>query len=311
MTYSHMTNLQAGQVIDLKSDHVDTKVILTDQAPPGAGILRPFMKVYGMLFPNAAAKLAWSFFTKPRMRATHSRTDDLLDSAIRVIVNDGEHDLMTYSWGDQDAPIVMLCHGWQSRGTALRMFVPQLLENGYRVVAMDAPAHGESTGDRCNLLGYATSIASVIDTLPNLYGAICHSFGCNSLSYAFTRLRPNREIKRVVLVAMWVRMIDVFRRFQKQVALPEKVFIAIDNHLSETYSVRMVDIDFSKLNLGMQIESIMVVHDKQDPIMPLSDAATLAEHWDNTHVLAPDGYGHFRLVKNPDVIQAITEFIVE
>ncbi len=304
-----MSNPLDGQLIDLPSEHVDTKVILTDQSPPGAGVLRPLMQVYGTLFPKAAAKLAWSFFTKPRMRAVHKRTDELLNSAERNVVNDGDYDLMTYSWGDASAPTILLCHGWQSRGTALRMFVPDLLKHGYRVVAMDAPAHGDSSGDRCNLLAYAKSIAAVMDTLPNIYGAICHSFGCNSLTYAMTRICKERKLKKVVLVAMWVRMIDVFRRFQKQVALPEKVFYSIDQYLFDTYGVRMADIDFSSVDLGAQVDQVMVIHDKTDPIIPLSDAERLAKNWRNTHVLVPDGYGHFRLVKNPDVIRSVVEFV--
>jgi alpha-beta hydrolase superfamily lysophospholipase len=46
--------------------------------------------------------------------------------------------LKGYSWGTGKRNVV---HGWESRGTALRSFVPVLLEKGFRVVAFDAPAH--------------------------------------------------------------------------------------------------------------------------------------------------------------------------
>lgn len=55
--------------------------------------------------------------------------------------------LATYSWGDLDAPVVILVHGFASNARdtwALTGWVHELTDAGYRVLALDQRGHGES-----------------------------------------------------------------------------------------------------------------------------------------------------------------------
>ena len=52
----------------------------------------------------------------------------------------------TYSWGEPGAPAVLLVHGWRSRASAFGRIIEDLTGAGLRVVAYDAPAHGDSGG---------------------------------------------------------------------------------------------------------------------------------------------------------------------
>jgi len=52
----------------------------------------------------------------------------------------------TYTWGEPDAPAVLLVHGWRSRASAFGRIIEDLTKAGLRVVAYDAPAHGASGG---------------------------------------------------------------------------------------------------------------------------------------------------------------------
>ena len=61
---------------------------------------------------------------------------------IRIRFEGGE--LAVTTWGD--GPAVLLMHGWGGARAQMTGFVDPLLAAGYRVVAYDQPAHGESNG---------------------------------------------------------------------------------------------------------------------------------------------------------------------
>src|SRR4051794_6933179 len=46
------------------------------------------------------------------------------------------------SWGD--GPTIFLVHGWGGHAGQFRSFVPALVQAGYSVIALEAPAHGGS-----------------------------------------------------------------------------------------------------------------------------------------------------------------------
>jgi alpha-beta hydrolase superfamily lysophospholipase len=84
------------------------------------------------------ARAALALFQTPR-RSPH----DLPDATF-VEVN-GER-LATWSYGK--GPTILLVHGWNGHAAQLRAFVSPLVDAGYRVVAFDQPAHGQSSGAR-------------------------------------------------------------------------------------------------------------------------------------------------------------------
>src|SRR5690349_395790 len=57
--------------------------------------------------------------------------------------------LAATAWGE--GPPVLLVHGWAGRGTQLGEFVAPLVAAQRRVVALDAPAHGDSPGTQTNV----------------------------------------------------------------------------------------------------------------------------------------------------------------
>ncbi|MEZ4682380.1 MAG: alpha/beta fold hydrolase [Caldilineaceae bacterium] len=94
-----------------------------------------------------------------------------------------------YSWGS--GPTVLLVHGWAGRGSQLAPLVAPLVNAGYRVVAFDAPAHGDSPGDRTNLL----EVSNLIRTLSQEYAALPQSSATHLAAWPrATRLRGRGPI---------------------------------------------------------------------------------------------------------------------
>ncbi|NUO03188.1 MAG: alpha/beta hydrolase, partial [Saprospiraceae bacterium] len=155
--------------------------------PPSAllGLVRLGFGTAGRVFPDAAARVAYRLFSTPRVRAAHSISDELLESARLFEFMYGHQVLKGYEWGKGEQ-VVLLVHGWESRGTALRGFVPSLIEKGYRVVTFDGPAHGNSDGKRTNIIHFAGAIRAIIRHIGGVHSIITHSFGGASTVFALS-----------------------------------------------------------------------------------------------------------------------------
>jgi hypothetical protein len=91
--------------------------------------------------------LAVEQFFKPRKSEPTTRDIDFLSKGQNLALKCG---LAATAWGD--GPPVLLAHGWESRRSHWSAIVPILAESGYRVIAMDAPAHGDSPGDQVSVV---------------------------------------------------------------------------------------------------------------------------------------------------------------
>jgi pimeloyl-ACP methyl ester carboxylesterase len=70
-------------------------------------------------------------------------------------------ELAVTTWGEK-GPSVLLMHGWGGARAQMTGFVEPLLAAGYRVVAYDQPAHGESDGKTTNVLEVAPTMDLVM-----------------------------------------------------------------------------------------------------------------------------------------------------
>ncbi|MBI1227639.1 MAG: alpha/beta fold hydrolase [Bacteroidetes bacterium] len=265
--------------------------------------------ILGRILPKIAAKLAFRIFTTPRLRAVHRRTDKVIESAKTFDVSYGKITLKGYEWGIGDR-IVLLVHGWESRGTALRGFVPGLLAAGFRVVAFDGPAHGDSGGQRTNLPDFAGAVKTVLQKVGPVYGIITHSFGGSTTSFALAELDNSMSVEKMVLIAVPASTRKVVADFAKLINLPKPAFEALKNMINERLNgLRFHDTDLIHSLGKANVEDVLVVHDKFDPSVPFDSAEDIFEKYDKANLLVTQGHGHFLLMKQPEVIRRILNFM--
>src|SRR5512143_2769531 len=106
--------------------------------------------------PALVKKLYRAFFSPAKYEAK-SEDRAALDrgTSYRLPFADGE--LAVTRWGES-GPAVLLMHGWGGSRAQMTGFVAPLLAAGFRVVAYDQPAHGESDGPMTNLLEIAPTL---------------------------------------------------------------------------------------------------------------------------------------------------------
>ena len=271
-------------------------------------LVRLAFSTFGRVFPGPASQLAYKLFSTPRMRAKHRASDPVIEKARLFELLYGGHILKAYEWGT-GTKTILLVHGWESRGTALRSFVPQLLDKGYRVIAFDGPAHGNSGGKRTNLSHFGGAIRAVINHIGGVHGIITHSFGGASTVFALWKIDPSIVVDKLVLIAVPNRVDGILETVEQVMHLPRAASKKFQRILEAKLNTSLKDNEVAKATGNIQLANTLLVHDKKDNIVDFSEAEAIFSKWDNASMLVTEGYGHYRLVKHPTVIERIVEFM--
>ena len=54
---------------------------------------------------------------------------------------------------------------------------------------------------------------------------------------------------------------------------------------------------------------MFIIHDKQDGVVPILAAKEIFAAWHNARLLITDGFGHYRLLKNPEIAARVSQFV--
>ncbi|MEA3192380.1 MAG: hypothetical protein QOD26_713 [Betaproteobacteria bacterium] len=250
---------------------------------------------------------AWAermFLTPPRPRYAGQSALDLIDARSRIVEHKGRP-IATWEWGANDAPAVLLAHGWGGNAAQLRGFVYPLLATGYRVIAYDQPAHGVSGGKLTGLPDFADVFAELAWHYGGVKAVIGHSLGAAAASLAHARGLP---LESVVLVSPPADIVGYSRRFARWHWIPEGIRRSMQTAIEDRYGVRWDELEVARLapRLGARA---LVIHDRDDRIVPWTQGARVAGLWPNARLLSTHGLGHGRILADDGVTRAAAEFI--
>ena len=262
----------------------------------------------GHLFPKSASKIAYKLFTTPRSKAFHKSSDPILESAKLFEVLYGKRILKAYEWGT-GLKTVLLVHGWESRGTALRSFVPSLVNSGYRVIAFDGPAHGDSAGTRTNLAHFSGAITAMIRQIGSVNGIIAHSFGGAASMFALSRTNLPTSIEKIVLIGTPAKVSYVVKQASEILKLPRKVSKNFITHLESIIEMPLEKANIEELLVSTGIKRALILHDIDDKAVPFQPMSELAAKWPAAELISTEGMGHHLIMKHPKIIEKVTTFI--
>jgi pimeloyl-ACP methyl ester carboxylesterase len=259
-----------------------------------------------LLFPELAG--AWAerlFLTPPRSRDAAATALDLVDARSTFLAHKGRA-IATWRWGSRDAPAVLLAHGWGGHAAQMRAFVFPLLSAGYRVIAYDQPAHGVSEGRLTGLPDFADVLAEVAAYHGDVVGVIGHSLGCAAAALALAGGKV--RLQSAVLVSPPADMVGYSRRFARWHWMPEAVRRAMQAAIEERYGVLWESLDVRRLAAGI-VARALVIHDRDDRLVPWTQGAQVASHWPGARLLSTDGLGHRRILEDEFVTRAAADFV--
>lgn len=262
-----------------------------------ASTIRPIGQILGTLSPGLAARLAAYFATTP-----HRRPDAraVPRGAQPITLRFG---LAGLRWGTS-GPRVLALHGWEGQASQFAPLAERLQAAGFQVIALDGPAHGRSPGRRAHPVLFSDALLESAPELGRLHAVIGHSMGGGAVMHA---LAQGLSASRAVLVAAPSTYKDVLVRIARSVGLPQAATARFIAWMERITGLPAGQLDIAQL-ASRSDASVLVVHDRADRVVPFADGRRIADIA-GAELLATEGLGHARLLKDSAVASAVVRFL--
>jgi pimeloyl-ACP methyl ester carboxylesterase len=218
----------------------------------------------------------------------------------RIDLGDG---LIAWRWGE--GPAVLLVHGFEGNRAQFAAIIGALVERGFAAVALDVPAHGESTGNELTAVKFIAAIERTLARLGPAHAVVGHSMGgaMSLFSVAHTG-----GASRVALVSAPSSLKRELQRFARAVGLSKRgtaAFIAsVERHVGRPAA------DFDVRHIAGKVAlPLLLIHDQDDRRVPVVEAARAAHVLVGAELMVTHGLGHNRLLADPTVVTAIVDFV--
>jgi len=219
-------------------------------------------------------------------------------------------------WGS--GPVVYLMHGWGGRGSQLGPFVQPLVRAGCRVVLFDAPSHGASDpGPSGHGRGHGVEFARAFDAVAVRFGAaqavVAHSMGAVPTLLALHY--GSLSTRRLVFLAPMSDLAAHFDAFGASMRFGRRVRRQLERTVEQRTGMPVEEVDVralaARLGAGRPgLPSLLVVHDRGDRETRYDASVGLVHQWPEAKLVSTQGLGHRRLLRDREVVAAVTRFAV-
>ncbi len=259
-----------------------------------------------LLFPSMSAKMSHALWARTQRHQRPERELACLSQASRTYFDIEGEQVAVYVWGGEREKRVLMVHGWSGRATQFSVYIENLLAQGYSVVAFDAPGHGESSGNQTNV----KQVSRIVQKLADKYGPFCtmigHSFGFVVVVNALSAGVKSQAVIGVGSPADFNLLRVAFSRF---IGLNPRAELALVAFMNKRYSLNSLD-ELSIHTLAKTLRlPCLIVHDKNDRQVPISEAHKIVAAWQGAEQLITQGLGHIRILRDKHVINRSIEFI--
>lgn len=208
---------------------------------------------------------------------------------------------IAYRYGT--GPAVYLLHGWGGRAFQLSAFVAPLVKAGKSAVLLDAPGHGDAGGRRSSVVAFGQALAAAVAQVGPAHGVVAHSLGALG---AIMALADGTPAARYVFLAPATSLEEATRRFQAIVALPAATIDRLKANMVAHFGVPWDHYDLARLKPAAPL---WIAHDRADPDIPLAESEALLPHWAGAQLKVTEGLGHYRLLRNAEVVAEAVAFL--
>jgi pimeloyl-ACP methyl ester carboxylesterase len=262
--------------------------------------LRLSNRLLGRVAPDSTAERARRLFFKPRRLPVRSPPPGARREQF------GQWSALRFT---PPAPVgrALLLHGWESGARHLSGLAARLCAQGAEVIALDAPAHGESPGEEAHPIAFAQALLEVGRALGPVDLVVGHSMGGGATLLA---LAEGLEARAAVLLASPADLEAVLRRFARFVALPgratEQFIRSVEKRTGRPVAAASPDLLAPRI-----AQPVLVVHDRGDLEIPFSDGEALAARLPRARLLATEGLGHRKILRDAAVHEAVAAAFAE
>ena len=272
--------------------------------PPALRLMRIMFSVLGPLLPEMMGRWAYRLWFRTRRFPEAAAGKRIARSAEREILEVDNIPVAVYKWGK--GPVVVFVHGWSGRGSQVSAFVGPLTGAGYQVLSIDAPGHGDTPGDRTNIIECAAVLTACSRQYGPIYGAVTHSFGGMVLAYAMHR---GVSVERVVCISAPAHIDYLLESFTQTLAIPDAVSTVMRRLMDQRFPENVLE----RLSIVENVPDLsvpaLIIHDEDDHNVPWQQGKMIADAWPGAQFMKTSGLGHGRILRDKAVVAAAVDFI--
>ncbi len=283
------------------------------QLPSKIKWLQRFFTVAGNIAPETAIEILVKMVFSPRKRVLRPPHKTLMKKAHKrtIMVSEFRNskkkvEMKYYVWGSSHRT-VLLVHGWDAMAMDFYKMIPALVENGYRVIAIDGPAHGGSEGETSNLLHFKEAMAELIEKTGVPYAIIGHSMGGGASAYLL--MEHDIIVNRLVMIAIPIVSGRFIEEVFKMLNVPPKMQSVFFKGMEAEFKIPV-----EKMNLILRKEKIkadksLLIYDEDDEVVSLKDILQFLSVHPEIKSINAKGAGHNTIIRNKKVIEEIISFL--
>lgn len=265
-----------------------------------------YINLLSFVSTKKAVHKAYTIFSNPRKgKIQIDAIPEILKSAEAIAFDFNGKIIQTYLWKGNET-VLFLIHGWESNSARWKKALPYLLKSGFTIIAIDAPAHGLSSGDDFNAHKYSEFINHVAKMYPpNIL--IGHSIGGKACLH-FQNLYSNDSVEKIVVLGAPSDFKVIFDNFISLLSLNSKVSTGLINYYLENFNLSNQEI-VGPLFSNNSIIKGLIAHDIEDKIVAFSEAEKNSKAWKEAVFIETKGLGHS--MNDEKLFEKITAFITE
>jgi pimeloyl-ACP methyl ester carboxylesterase len=207
-----------------------------------------------------------------------------------------------------NGPLALLVHGWGGHAAQLLPLAHALAQHGLRPVLLEMPAHGRSAGATSNLPQFTRAIeyaAARLQQEGHRIGVLVgHSLGASAAARAASR---GLAADKLVLLAPPASPRAYTRYFAQVFGLSEATRASMQQRIEAREGMLMLHFEPPAVAPHIRVPTL-VVHDRGDAVNRFADGQAFAHAIAGAQLVATEGLGHRKILKDAEVIGKVTLF---
>ena len=267
-------------------------------------IIQTLIRALGFVSPTLTAYLVVALASRPQKFKRPQRELDQLAHATKLTYRGSRGtDNVAWSWGE--GPVVIISHGWSSRGSQMASLAMAIAEAGFQAVAIDFTAHGDSGGKVVHFDNMSKDLVALAQQFDEIYALVGHSAGgVMSMAAREMGFAAQRYVVMGTPVAPYPALEAIRKRLKASDTVLEKCKQVFASH---------IDVTWDELERGRAFYNgdgpLLLIYDTQDNEGPLEQGKKIQGLWKGSRLVVTQGLGHRKLMWDAEVIQAILSFL--
>lgn len=250
-----------------------------------------------------AGRKAYQIFCSPRQGKVNEKQQEFLKTASHWtdLTLNGEK-IQCYEWQGKGEKVI-LAHGWESNSARWKNLILSLQKADFHIIAMDAPAHGNSGSSVFQAVKYATFIDCVVQHFQPKY-FVGHSVGGYAGIYFLSHFK--HSIEKAVIMGAPSDLNLILEKYSNMMGYSRRVHKGLLEHLRKEFGL---SVDYFKAHDFAKKINIpsLVINDKDDFVCAFAEGEQIVANWKGATFLATEKLGHG--YQSRKVYHAVRDFL--